>query len=65
MTYYELVCGSCGTINRQEVPLPSKKDGLDLSCYHCNILLITFYGDESLMGKVIKDVVDNLPKVVK
>ena len=50
---YEIVCRDCGQINRAETPLVSKKVGLDLNCFNCESLLITFYHDEHYMGYAI------------
>jgi len=61
---FEISCRECGAINRNELPVPSKNDGLDLNCYNCESLLITFYTDESTMGKAITEVLKNVSKVV-
>jgi len=61
---FEISCRECGAINRNELPIPSKNDGLDLNCYNCESLLITFYTDESTMGKAITEVLKNVSKVV-
>jgi len=61
---FEISCRECGAINRNELPIPSKNDGLDLNCYNCESLLITFYKDESIMGKAIEEILKNVSKVV-
>lgn len=65
----EVVCQGCGTINRNEVPIPSKSDGLELCCVNCGVTVITFFSDDSLMGKYIenlwKDIDKKKSKVVK
>lgn len=64
---YEIVCRDCGQINRAEIPLVSKKDGLDLNCFNCENLLITFFHDEHYMGIAITQFLKNIggSKVVK
>jgi len=64
---YEIVCRDCGAINRNEVPIASKNDGLDLNCFNCETVLITFYHDESSMGIAIKSLLEGLKisKIVK
>ncbi len=64
---YEIGCQNCGGINRNEVPLPSKDEPLDLNCYNCDSVLITFYSDKSIIAKAIKKTFDkrNQKKVIK
>lgn len=62
---FEISCRECGAINRNELPIPSNNNGLDLSCYNCDSLLITFYTDESIMGQAITEVIKNISKVVE
>jgi len=64
----EIVCNSCGMINRNEVPIPSKDQGLMMTCLNCQNILASFYSDESLMGKHITDQMKHLTnekKVIK
>jgi len=49
----EIVCRDCGAINRSEIPIPSKNDGVDFTCWHCEGLLLTFFSDDNFMGKAI------------
>lgn len=64
---YEIVCRDCGAINRNEVPIASKKDGLDLNCFNCETVLITFYHDDHVMGLAINSILEGLKlsKIVK
>jgi len=57
----EIVCNSCGTINRNEIPLPAKEQGLIMTCLSCDYTLASFYSDESLMGKHIADQIEDIP----
>ena len=50
---FELGCSNCSAINRAAVPIPSKNDGVDLTCWNCDALLLTFYADDHFMGKAI------------
>jgi len=59
ITLFEIVCRDCGAINRNETPIPSKEDGLDLYCYGCNSILVTFYSNENIMGKAIRQHLDD------
>lgn len=57
----EIVCSSCGMINRNEVPLPAKEQGLVMTCISCEYTLASFYSDKSLMGKHITDQIKDIP----
>lgn len=55
---FELVCQNCASINRNAVPIPSKNDGVDLYCWSCNGILITFFADEHFMAEAIEKWID-------
>jgi len=57
----EITCNSCGMINRNEVPIPAKEQGLVMTCLSCEYILASFYSDESLMGKHIADQMKHIP----
>ncbi len=62
---FEIVCRDCGNINRNEIPVCSKNDGLELSCESCESVLITFYHDEHPMAIAISSQAEKTSKVVK
>ncbi|GEM_PF-4695159 len=64
---FEIGCTSCGAINRSSVPIPSKNDGVDFTCWNCEGMLLTFYSDEHFMGKAIQSYIEkrNQSKVIK
>lgn len=57
----EISCRECGIVNRNEIPLPSKEQGLVMYCHNCQYILATFYSDESLMGKHISAEMKHIP----
>ena len=42
---FEIVCNNCNTINRDDIPLLSKKTGMDMLCMKCDEILFSFYDD--------------------